>query len=229
MRFEDYFLGMQNIYQKDRCPSACPFKALHDVPIVGIPTPQWPHRLAGVLVSRDPAVAFIAPYLAARRGLINEWRSALMLADAPPQWLVRQIAAFDRRHMAGAHGHEIEKLCDLMADNVYWTHLHKCCTDKTGKAAGPFKYENAALCSDYWLKREIAEAIAQGAKFVLCLGSDVERFFTNWESPEKERIKFLFLPYPAAAVSGAWNPKNPLKKKRIADTIDGLFNVINTS
>ena len=225
MRFEDYFLGAQDIYRKDRCPRECPSAALHSVPIVGIPLPQWPHKLAGVLVSRDPTTAFIAPYLAARRGLINEWRSALMRADAPPQWLVQQIAAFDRKHMDGAHDREIEKLSDVMAENVYWTHLHKCSTDKAGSAACPFKYENAVLCGECWLKREIAEAIPLGAKFVLGLGSDVERFFSNWEGPEKERIKFLFLPYPSQAAAGAWNPKSPQKKKKIADVIDDLLDV----
>ena len=227
MRFEDYFLGAQNVFQKDRCPDRCPLKAYNRMPIVGIPLPQWPRKLFGVLVSRDPATAFIPLYLAARECLIDDWRHTLMFADAPPQWLIGQIATFDRKHMGGVHALEIPRLRDIMLEDVYWTHLHKCCTDKKGKEAPPFNYSNAELCGNQWLKRELTDAIALRARFVLCLGSDVERFVSAWDSPEKERIKILYLPHPSGAAVGAWNPKDRVKRERIASTIDELFNIIN--
>ena len=227
MRFEDYFLDAGNVFRKDRCPDECRFKTLNSIPIVGVPLPQWPRRLQGVLVSRDPTIAFIEPYLNARDNLIEGWRHSLMAADAPPQWLVARVAEFDRKYMDGRHAFHLKKLGKVLEDNVYWTHLHKCCTDKAGKEAFPFSYENAYICGSCWLSRELSDAVALGAKFVLCLGTDVERFMYGREAPEKEQVTVLCLPHPSGAAMGAWNPKNSMRRERIADTIDELFRVVD--
>ena len=228
MRFHNYFLNSDNIKTKYVCPDECKFKDRKDNPIVGVPLPQMPHELTGVLISRDPTTAFIKPYLKVRGAKdASEWRKALITTNAPPQWIVSQIATFDRKYMEGRHAHEIERLREVITNNVYWTHLHKCCTDKTEKEADSFSYKNARLCADQWLGEEISDAIRLNAKFILCLGRDVESFMREWDAPEKGRIKILYLPHPARTANGAWNPKDQSRKDEIADTIDELFSIIS--
>ena len=228
MRFEDYFLGPQNIHEKSLCPDDCPLKARRDIPIVGIPLPPWPTKIAGVLVSRDPPSSFLKTYTVAREGLTDEWRILLMsFVNAPPQWLIWRISIFDRKYRESAHEAGIENLTNVIDNNVYWTHLHKCFTDKKGEEAPVFDYANAERCGNMWLRQEILDAVKLGAKFVLCLGSDVERYVATWDTPLKEQVKVLYLPYPSPLSMGAWNPKDPEKLEKIAGTIDELFRIVN--
>jgi len=53
-------------------------------------------------------------------------------------------------------------------DVAYWTHYHKCPTDERNR----FTEE----CADKWLKEEINRAVEDGAKAIVCLGRDVEKW-----------------------------------------------------
>lgn len=48
----------------------------------------------------------------------------------------------------------------------------------------------------------------------------------KWDAPEKGRIIVLYLPHQSSAGNGAWNPKVPAKKDKMANTIDELFRVL---
>lgn len=224
MQFIDFISNIQNITDKSRCPQKCEFKLRNDIPIVGIPEPIKLHKFLGIIISRDPTIAFIDPYYEARQNSPEGWHSKLMIVPAPPQWLIRQIATFDKKYLDNQHVTEIEHLKVIMKDNIYWTHLHKCCTDKSSEKAPSFKTKNARLCADQWLRQELSDAIGQGAKFIICVGKDAEAWVSEWEKGAGTKdIQVFYLPHPAGAANGAWNPKNEEKMKKLKATIENLL------
>lgn len=225
MRFIDYILDDTNISKKGECPNDCDSRHNEKVPIVGVFPPQS-NQLKGMIISRDPTTAFKDPYLKARGKANTEWHNELMTADAPPQWLIKKIKNFDEKYMNSTHSNDLEILEQTISNNVYWTHLHKCCTDKKDHVLGAihFKHKNGELCANKWLMDEIKEAKILGLKFIICLGKDVESFIEPRESTIKEPdIKIFYIPHPSGANNGEWYPKDPDKKAQLMKNIDDLF------
>lgn len=227
MQFIDFISKAQNINDKTPCPEECEFKKLDNDPIVGVPEPQ--NKLLGVIISRDPTTAFITPYLEARKQSPEAWHHQLMTANAPPQWLIGQIAIFNKKYLSNQYDAEIERLRDIMENNVYWTHLHKCCTDKQSIEAPRFKTKNAMLCADQWLKQELSDSIGQGAKFIICLGNDAKAWFSEWGEEQGVNDKVIYLPHPSRAANGAWNPTDEGKKRELEDNVEKLLQHCRTN
>ncbi len=213
MQFVNSIQDSHNITEKSSCSSSCDFNLLSNIPIVGIPGPQKPNQLLGVIISRDPTTAFIEPYINARNMSLEGWHHELMTVPAPPQWLIGQIATFNRKYLDDKYVAEIERLKDVMENNIYWTHYHKCCTDKQSIEAPKFMTKNARLCADQWLNQELYDAIGEDAKFIICVGNDVKAWVSEWEknNPTANNIQIFYLPHPSGAAIGAWNPKDERK------------------
>jgi len=228
MQFIYFISSLDNIRSKSSCPAGCGFKTRGDIPIVGIPGPQKHNKFLGVIISRDPTTAFIAPYMEARQEPPDIWHHRLMTAKAPPQWLIGQISVFNRKYLDSQFTTEIGRLKEIIENNVYWTHLHKCCTDKSSRAAPRFKTKNARLCAGRWLRQELSGAIEQGAKFIVCVGKDAGAWVMEWEKATGANgIPVYYLPHPSGAASGAWNPKDEGKMKELKSSIIGLLQQCN--
>lgn len=147
-----------------------------------------------------------------------------MTAKAPPQQVLMQITIFNKKYLDNQYMPEIERLREIMEKSVYWTHLHKCCTDKLSQEAPMFKTKNARLCADQWLKQELYEAIGQGAKFIICVGNDAKVWVSQWEKDNRANgIQVFYLPHPASTANGAWNPKDDNKMKLLKGNIVALL------
>jgi hypothetical protein len=225
MQFIDNIIDTQNITDKPSCSSSCDFKQLSNIPIVGVPGPQKPNSLLGVIISRDPTTAFIQPYIGARAKSLDGWHHQLMTVPAPPQWIIGQISTFNRKYLDSKYTVEIVRLNEIMVNNVYWTHLHKCCTDKSSKEAPKFKTKNAQLCANQWLRQELSDAIVDGVKFIICVGNDAKAWLQEWENsaPEATGIQIFYLPHPSGAANGAWNPKDDEKMGNLRSNIENLL------
>lgn len=129
---------------------------------------------------------------------------------------------------------EFQILTELMENNVYWTHLHKCCTynkkDKSNSDNNtplvkiPFRSKNAKHCANTWLKQELQDAIEQGATFIICLGKHVENNVKPWEGQlqiPKEQI--FYLPHSSGAANGEWFNEERIKKTGLPKTIEALL------
>lgn len=222
MQFIDYISNSPNILTKLSCPADCQFKDNREIPIVGIPAPKI---IKGIIISRDPTTAFIRPYLLARLISPEEWHYKLMTANAPPQWIIKQIATFSEKYLKTDNKDGVEKLRILMENNIYWTHLHKCCTDKSSIEAPCFNNKNARLCADQWLKQELSDAITAGAKFIICVGNDAKAWLQEWEmsDPIAKNVSMIYLPHPSSAANGAWNPKDGAKMSDLTNSIKNLL------
>jgi|SRR5271157_326543 len=222
MQFIDYILDSPNVLTKSSCSKDCQFKDNHQIPIVGIPTIN---SIQGVIISRDPTTAFIEPYLLARLISQEDWHHKLMTADAPPQWVIKQIETFNQKYLEEDYKANIGQLKKLMENNIYWTHLHKCCTDKSAKEAPSFNAKNARLCANKWLDKELKEAIDAGAEFIICVGNDARSWLQEWESGQDKTkiIPIFYLPHPSGAANGAWNPKDIKKLDDLKNTIESLL------
>lgn len=70
---------------------------------------------------------------------------------------------------------EKKSLFDVIFHKMYWTHLHKCFTDASGKESKKFKKINAKLCANRWLEEELKYTIGKNKiKFIIALGKDVQ-------------------------------------------------------
>lgn len=227
MQFTDFISNANNITTKISCPQKCEFKTRNDIPIVGIPGPKIQNHLSGIIISRDPTTAFIEPYMEARKKSSEGWYHQLMTASAPPQWIIGQLSTFNKKYLEGQYTAEIERLKEIMVNNVYWTHLHKCCTDKQSEEAPCFKTKNARLCADQWLGQEFSDAIVLGAKFIICVGNDAKAWVSEWEKDSGSRdVRVFYLPHPSGAANGAWNPKDEEKMSKLKSEIKGLLTMI---
>ncbi|CAJ37584.1 uracil-DNA glycosylase family protein [Methanocella arvoryzae] len=151
-----------------------------------------------------------------------------MTAKAPPQWIIGQLVAFNRKYLESKYTAEIGHLKEIMENNVYWTHLHKCCTDKQAKKAPCHKTKNAMLCADQWLRQELSDAIGLGAKFIICVGNDAKAWVSEWEKGSGTRgVRVFYLPHPSGAANGAWNPKDKEKMIALKSAITGLLTTID--
>jgi len=192
---------------KEKCED-CKFnnKQLKPRPIIIIPPPDTPKIM---LISRDPTVDFIPIYEYSKRYSSDEMRRMLFSA-AIPHNLIVQITKFCRREKEGLK--ESMKNLFKIFEVAYWTHLHKCPTDKENKFT--------TACANKWLRKEINEAKEEGIQTMVCLGKDVER----WASKNifTENIKIINLPHPSRR-NPIWYTRDNNKKMEIKKSIKRLI------
>lgn len=226
MQFIDYLSNSEHIYNKSNCPKDCGFQSNKKIPIVGIAPPQAPEKILGMIISRDPTTRFINNYLSARSETSYLWNKTLMNVQAPPQWLINKIKTFNDKYMDGKHTDDTTIFEKILVNNFYWTHLHKCCTDKNEKDfdALMFKSSNGTLCANTWLLNEITDAKNSGARIMICLGKDVEAFIQPLKSTiSGQGYEIFYLPHPSSANNGKWYPKEANEKEALIGKLENLF------
>jgi len=224
MGFSEHFEDCRKMNKKDSCPDGCGLKSMSTAPAVWVPPPQR-HRFAGIIISRDPTTAFIPFYNEAKEMDLSKWRDHLFATDAIPRWVCDKVEKFSREHMADPlSDEELEKFRDTLYNSVYWTHLHKCCTDKQKKESLNFRWKNARYCADRWLKSEIEAALREDIRFIITLGKDVERWFeeTGNNILSCRNISVYHLPHPSGANNGSWFSKDEKKKGILEEKIRNI-------
>lgn len=210
--------------KSDACPDECEFKRLSAIPAVWVPPPQN-NPFIGMIISRDPTTAFIPYYNDAKSKNLLSWREDLFNSNAIPDWIYGRIEYFNRKYMENyLSNDELLNFKKTLFNSVYWTHLHKCFTDKSAKASLKFSRKNAGYCADRWLKSEIESAASDNIRFIITLGKDVENWFLNNGNiiPEDKKIHMFYLPHPSGAAMGAWSPKDEQAKRILKEKIENL-------
>lgn len=224
MSFDEHFKSVSMMNKIDACPDECKFKRLTDIPAVWIPLPQK-KPFAGIIISRDPTTAFIPYYDAAKSKSLLLWREELFNSNAIPDWIYKRIETFNRRYMESSLSNdELANFKRTLFQSVYWTHLHKCCTDKRAGTSLKFTPKNAGYCADRWLQSEIETAANENIRFIITLGKDVERWFEKKGNivPEDKAIRLYHLPHPSGANNGSWYPKDEQKQRILEEKIRSL-------
>jgi len=201
---KEYFIKIKN---KEKCYN-CSFYN-EDLPIIEIPAPK---NTLIVLISRDSTQSFIPLYELTNK-YESEEKRLMLFANAIPNSLIVRIKRL--------FGDEIDKeaflkFCKILFDQTYWTHYNKCPT-RIRK-----KFSN--YCAQNWLEEEINKAISNGAKIIVTLGSDVEK----WLNQTKLKVKVehvINLPHPSG-LSRKWN-KNNEEFKKIKKDITEFIDLLN--
>jgi len=227
--FYEYFERCRGADKERECPDQCELKVFPAVPPVWVPPPQNRDRLVGLVVSRDPTVAFIPTYLSAQAMSASSGREHLFASDAIPRWICDRIAVFNRTFMPNPFSEEeLTNFRHVLYDGVYWTHLNKCCTDTRGEQSLRFKKKNAYRCADHWLRSEIESVLREHVAFIVALGMDVERWFEhNLDLIDPSGVRLYRLPHPSRANMASWYPKDEHVRERLAGEIEGLVRQCN--
>lgn len=207
---------------------------------VCIPPP--PDQIKGCIISRDPTSDFL--------GLLDEYnknfpqKSGNLFFKAPPFWLYGKIQRFMGLDQ---HSSEMKKLCRFLDCDCYWTHFHKCPTQKnvkrdisnSGRKPGleentypPFRYSTGELCANKWFEYEF-DKFQLHQKIVIVLGRDLQKYFSKRPDANKQiQDNFIFLPHPSPANCGSgwsWNVNksedDPIRKS-IEENINKLLDRI---
>ena len=221
MEFVDFLQDEVAIYRRGLCPD-CLYKSLpgysDEYPVVGILPPK---RLLGVIISQDPTTDFKSVYLNAR-GNQSSWRN-LIKTDAPPKWLIEKLKIFRYKFLDAEYASMVDRFEKMVYDNVYWTHLNKCCTSKQDKIIC-FRYKNSKVCADHWLENEIKDANNAGAQFIICLGGPVKRYFEDNEALlDQIHDNIFYLPHPSGAANGEWFNKRIVDEKGLKQKIEDML------
>lgn len=204
---------LEGIKSKERCPD-CDFKSKLEIEPALIPPPT---EIVGIVISRDPTVRWMHFYKYIENEPQEDIRRKMLFASAIPLALINRILEFGEITEDGC-------LFDMVFQNVYWTHLHKCFTDPNGKGPIKSKKINLQLCANFWLDEELGYAIGKKTKFIIALGKDVEKWFNKRENKWKDRVQIIYLPHPSGR-NRKWNNKDD---KNIKKTIRDLFKLCRT-
>ncbi|MFB0544339.1 MAG: uracil-DNA glycosylase family protein, partial [Asgard group archaeon] len=118
------------------------------------------------------------------------------------------------------------KLFNVIFWKTYWTHMHKCFTNKFSENT-KFKHGNAVKCADKWLEKELEYAISDKTRFIIALGNDVQTWFQNWRQRENKGIKIINLIHPSGQNNRIWYRSQKDKyKKKIGETEEEINNLI---
>jgi len=203
---------IRDCIDKSKCPSDCGFQSKKDIPIIWVPPPQ---KSLGVLISRDPTfrgIPFYNYYMSEEK----EFAKKMLFAHSIPKLLIERILEFMGDRISK---NNIKNLFDTIFQQVYWTHLHKCITDRKKE---PFKKSNAFKCANKWLLEELSLIYSSKDEFVITLGNEARDFVDKkLEKSVKEKFIFVNLPHPSG-VNRKWNDKN---NKDIIREINALLDI----
>jgi hypothetical protein len=226
MSLPNYFSEKNSMQKTECCPESCEMRSLSKIPPVWVPPPQPPDRVRGVIISRDPTTEYIPYFTSASEEPYPEWRTRLFRSNAIPNWIFKRISAFNQKFISPPIPPEdLEKFRLALFDHTYWTHLHKCCTDKQGEKSEIFKTKNARLCADTWLRAELEAVNQDNAPFVIALGKDVERWVRAWhaEGANGDTMQIFYLPHPSTANMASWHPKSESARNELEMKIRRLI------
>jgi hypothetical protein len=230
MDFYEHFERCGAMDKEHVCPDRCELKDFSAVPPIWVPPPQKRDHFVGVVVSRDPTTEFIPVYSAAKIMGASSGRAHLFHSNAIPRWIFDRIAVFNRMFMQNTLSEkELTNFRDVLFEGVYWTHLHKCCTDKRGEKSLSFKRTNAHQCADRWLRSEIEHLSREGIEFIIMLGKDVELWFESNQDQLilPSTIRLYHLPHPSRANMASWYPKDERVRDKLAGKIVDLVTQCN--
>ncbi len=203
-------------------------KFLHPISI-----PIFSNQIDGCIISRDPTFKFL------RR--IEEYNQNPSIFDgnfsfgpAPPMWLFNRMVSFMN---FPPNSSSAIKLLEFLDKRCYWTHLHKCPTQKRIKSQKPsykedypsFHYSTAKWCANSWFQSEFDRYNLKN-KIVIELGRHVEQFFEQSEFRflRKNKTSVICLPHPSPVNQGniwSWN-KNCIERAIIENEINRLMRLI---
>lgn len=233
MQFIEYILENEHI-NKTICKGQCDFIGRDRIVTVGVPPPVYPNKILGVFISRDPTTAF-EPFYEIARGVysanqnIPSWRDLLITECAPPRLFINRITTFQWKYLGNKYLEEVKSLRKVMYNNVYWTHLHKCCTDEKIEVS-KFNKQNATACGGMWLKEELMETIGPDTRFIIGVSGDVNKWVSMWKENDGKNkdISVFSFPHPSGAASGAWNPdgeNRDMLSKKIVELLELCHNL----
>lgn len=175
---------------KEYCPPECDFKN-KDIEMAFISPPD---EILGIIISRDPTVDWLYECLNTESD--KNTRRKILFASAIPLSLITKLLIFMRKDI-----NENEKKCmfKVIFQKSYWTHLHKCPTDRNRNEL-KFNNTNAKICADKWLREEL-NCIINSKTFIIALGKDVQKFMREWENKD---IEIVNLPHPSGNNNGIW-------------------------
>ncbi len=197
MNLQEYLKSMV----KDNCPPNCRLSR-EGVEIARVPPPN---EILGIIISRDPPISWWHFYRFAMAENQEDTARKMLYASAIPGLLMDRIWAFMGERINWS---DLESLYNIVFKKVYWTHLHKCFTDKSQEKT-VFKPRDATICANQWLKEELLLVITEGAQFILTLGREAQNWIEKWqkEAKESEKVKVIKLPHPSG-LNRKWNNKN---------------------
>lgn len=200
---------------KDKCFEGCEFKRRKDIEIALVPPPK---KILGIIISQDPTTRWL-DYEEAKEKPENI-RRKILFDTAIPLQVIKKIAIFMGRETA-------QIIKETMYKNMYWTHIHKCFTDKSGRVSIKYKYKNARHCANKWLADELNIAINNRPIFIVTLGKPVKKWIDAWKEDncENKDVKVINLPHPSPAnvgIKSSWNP-NTEDREEIEQQINNLL------
>lgn len=184
---------------KNNCPKDCNLKG-------GKIEPAWvppPDEILGILISRDPTIRWYNIYTTVKNKYKKDTARIELFKTAIPNSLKRQIEFFMNERIDKK---DMNCLFDTLFQKVYWTHLHKCSTDTSGKHSLRFKVENANRCADKWLEEELHYAIGNETKFLIVLGKEAQNWVRKWRRNKGrgQHIKVINLLHPSGQNNRIW-------------------------
>jgi hypothetical protein len=203
---------LDEVINKDACPESCDLKGRREIEIVRVPPPD---EILGIIVSQDPTVDWLYEYL--KNESDENIRRKILFASAIPLSLLTKVLIF-MKNMNHIGENDKKCLCDVIFQQTYWTHWHKCLTDVTGEVSSKFKPKNGKECANQWLKEELDSAINNKTRFIIALGNHVQSWFRNeWDQAKNRNIKVINLPHPSGQNNPIWyrSEKDEYKNKII--------------
>lgn len=187
---------------KGKCPEECKFKRRKDIKIALISPPD---KISGIVISQDPTVRWSHFYRYSKNELGEDTRRKMLFVSAILYLLFNRIIEFMDERITHEDG---EYLFDRMFQEVYWTHLHKCFTDKSEEKSFKFERKNANECAGRWLTKELNLAINNKTKFIIALGNNVRKWVKTWKEKDgrDKMIEIINLPHPSG-LNRKWNNK----------------------
>ena len=185
---------------KSDCPDDCTFKYKREIEIALVPPPD---EILGVIISRDPTIGWYSKYTDIKKNYEEETVRTKLFETAIPNSLKNQIEFFMKESL---DKNSLDCLFDTLFQKVYWTHLHKCFTDSTGKQSLKFDVKNANQCANKWLKEELFYAIGNKTKFLIVLGKEAQSWVKKWKETDgrNQNIKVINLLHPSPQNNRIW-------------------------
>ncbi len=218
MKINDYI----NNINIDICPEKCEFVVTGKSKAIAHVIPPI-NDILGIIISRDPTIAWLSKYKEAM-SRPEDLRRKILFDTAIPAQLIQKIKTFMKDKIS-----DEKSIClsEMIYKRVYWTHLHKCFTDK-GRESIPFKKKNAKECANRWLIDELDIAIDEQTKFIIALGIEVKEWISDWRGDYNKlnNIDIIYLPHPSPANVGkgfSWYPSKSIDRDKLEKRVERLI------